>query len=334
MKVAHQRKSIPILALTLMISLLGASCIFPYEALGLWPENKSQEKPLVQIQLSPPPEILPDETHNLENGLALQQVGQSHLNQDGAATPFQPLDHSVSPTITSTPTITATLPPGTQPITPTNTATPSITPTVTYTATITPMLPPGTQPITPTYSATRTLTPTATSTLTPTHTATPTHTQQASPPPPPTATNTAAPTAPPSCDPSGNGSFESALIGLINAERQARGAGTLSSQSQLTTAARNHSADMACNAFFSHTGSDGSLPWDRASALGYSYSTIAENIFAGSSSAQAAFDAWMNSSGHRDNMLDPNYIEIGVGYRYWSDSPYGAYTTAVFARPR
>jgi uncharacterized protein YkwD len=124
------------------------------------------------------------------------------------------------------------------------------------------------------------------------------------------------------------------LIGLINQERQDRSLGTLSTQGQLTTAARNHSADMACNSFFSHTGSDGLLPWDRVSALGYSYSAIAENIFAGSSNAQTAFDAWMNSLGHRDNMLNPTYTEIGIGYRYWADSPYDAYTTAVFARPR
>ncbi len=76
------------------------------------------------------------------------------------------------------------------------------------------------------------------------------------------------------------------------------------------------------------------MPWDRVTALGYGYSAIAENIFAGSSNAQTAFDAWMNSTGHRDNMLNPAYTEIGIGYRYWADSPYGAYTTAVFAHPR
>jgi len=91
---------------------------------------------------------------------------------------------------------------------------------------------------------------------------------------------------------------------------------------------------MACGDFFAHTGSDGSQPWDRAAAQGYSYSAIAENIFAGSSSAQTAFDAWMGSSGHRDNMLNGNYTEIGVGYAYWAGSSYGAYTTAVFGRPR
>ncbi len=162
----------------------------------------------------------------------------------------------------------------------------------------------------------------------------PTETQEGSPPPPPTFTNTAAPTAPPSCDPASNGSVESALITLINQERLGRGLTALSPQGQLATAARDHSADMACNSFFSHTGSDGPLPWDRVSALGYSYAAIAENIFAGSSNAQIAFDAWMNSPGHRENMLNPTYTEIGIGYRYWADSPYGAYTTAVLARPR
>lgn len=99
-------------------------------------------------------------------------------------------------------------------------------------------------------------------------------------------------------------------------------------------AARDHSVDMACNGFFAHTGSDGSLPWDRVSALGYNYSAIAENIFAGSSNAQTAFNAWLSSPGHSDNMLNPTYTEIGIGYRAWTDSPYGAYTTAVFALPQ
>lgn len=142
------------------------------------------------------------------------------------------------------------------------------------------------------------------------------------------------PTQPVSCNPSGNAGFESALIGLINQERQNRGIASLNAQGQLTTAARNHSADMACNDFVSHTGSDGSLPWDRVAALGYAYAAIAENIYAGSSDPQAAFNGWMNSSGHRDNMLNPAYTEIGIGYMYWAGSSYGAYVTAVFARPR
>lgn len=165
--------------------------------------------------------------------------------------------------------------------------------------------------------------------------AVPTATQAAATPtatvvsPSPIPTNT----VPAVCSPAGSDGFESTLIGLINQERRNRGIAELQAQGQLTTAARLHSADMGCNDFVSHTGSDGSMPWDRAAGQGYIYSAIAENIFAGSSSAQTAFNAWMGSQGHRDNMLNPTYTEIGIGYRYWAGSTYGAYVTAVFARP-
>lgn len=159
----------------------------------------------------------------------------------------------------------------------------------------------------------------------------PTNTQ---PPPPntpvPQPTNTPVPQ---SCSPSGNNSFESQLINLINQERTSRGIGTLSANSQLTTAALNHSEDMACNDFFSHTGSNGSTPWARMAAAGYSGSAMAENIAAGQGSAQQVFDGWMNSSGHRDNMLNPTYTQIGMGYRYTNTSTYGSYTTATFGSP-
>ena len=304
--------------LALLISLIGAGCSFSFESLGLKPGSALPENPSVAIQLSPPAEILPDLHNSLDDARGLQLAGEITIDIEASPTPFLPFDASASPTLTSTPT---------------STFTPSPSPTVTWTVTITLTMPPATQPNTATHTATRTNTPAPW--FTPTHTASPTKTELVSTvPPPPTATDTPAPTAPAPCDPDGDGSFESALIGLINQERQARGLDQLSSQSQIATAARNHSADMACNGFFSHTGSDGTLPWDRASALGYNYSAIAENIFAGSSNAQTAYNAWMNSPGHRDNMLNPTYSEIGIGYRYLAGSPYGAYTTAVFARPR
>jgi uncharacterized protein YkwD len=106
--------------------------------------------------------------------------------------------------------------------------------------------------------------------------------------------------------------------------------------SQLTAAARQHSRDMACNNFFSHYGSDGSSPFDRIAWSGFSYSAAAENIYAGSgsyNSPQQAFNGWMNSSGHRTNMLNPTYTHIGVGYIYNANSTYGGYFTANFARP-
>lgn len=155
---------------------------------------------------------------------------------------------------------------------------------------------------------------------------------------PPTETSlptTATPAS--SCAAVGNESFESALLSLINAERQDRGLHAYRLQSQLQSAARVHSQDMACNAFLSHTGSDGSSVRDRVEREGYDWSWIGENIFAtGDISAgapQRAFDWWMNSAPHRANLLSPNYTEIGLGYRYLSGSGYGGYFTAVFARP-
>lgn len=94
---------------------------------------------------------------------------------------------------------------------------------------------------------------------------------------------------------------------------------------------------MACNDYFSHTGSDGSSVADRVEAEGYSWSWVGENIFAtsvsSSAAAQQAFDAWMDSSGHRANILSDQFTEIGIGYVYSSESAYGSYFTAVFARP-
>ncbi len=224
------------------------------------------------------------------------------------------------------------------------TPTPSLTPTFTITPTFT-----------STHTPTATATATATGTLTPTQTHTPTRTPtntKTSPPPtvtdppaptatnPPTNTPTPSGTPPPtntpdpSCSPGGNSSYESTLLSLINQERNGQGLPSYSSDSRLVAAARGHSADMACNEFFSHTGSDGSSSGDRATAQGYSWSWVGENIFAGSSATpQDAFDWWMNSGPHRANLLNSNYQDIGIGYVYLAGSPYGGYFTAVFARP-
>jgi uncharacterized protein YkwD len=147
----------------------------------------------------------------------------------------------------------------------------------------------------------------------------------------------ATPTEERDCAPSGNSSFETVLLGLINAERESRGLHAYRLQSQLQSAARRHSRDMACNAFVSHTGSDGSSVRDRVEEEGYDWSWIGENIFAtgdtSSAAPQRAFEWWMNSAPHRANLLSPNYTEIGIGVVYLSGSGYGGYFTAVFARP-
>lgn len=126
---------------------------------------------------------------------------------------------------------------------------------------------------------------------------------------------------------------------MINKERKDRGLPALSQHSSLRQAARRHSQDMACNDHFSHTGTDGSTLGSRLLDAGYSYSWAAENIGASSSqsfSAQSVVTMWMNSPGHRKNILSENAKHIGVGFRYVDDSDsgdYDAYYTADFARP-
>jgi uncharacterized protein YkwD len=75
----------------------------------------------------------------------------------------------------------------------------------------------------------------------------------------------------------------------------------------------------------SHTGSDGSSPFDRIRRYGYNYRRAAENVAAGYSSAQDVMRGWMNSSGHRANILNPRYRDIGIGdasgnKRYWTET--------------
>ena len=125
------------------------------------------------------------------------------------------------------------------------------------------------------------------------------------------------------------------MVNLINQERQAQGLAPLQVHNALQTAARGHSQDMACNDFFGHTGSDGSTPWDRAVRAGYNPTFIGENLYMGSGSynqPQAVVQAWLNSPEHRDIMLAPEPIHLGVGYIYNPATGLG-YVTAMFGKP-
>lgn len=122
------------------------------------------------------------------------------------------------------------------------------------------------------------------------------------------------------------------VVDLTNQHRIAAGCAPLTISPQLTSAAAAHSQDMAKNNFFSHTGSDGSTPWDRIRRTGYTYSTAAENIAAGYRTAEQVVQGWYNSEGHRRNMLNCNLREIGVAYA--DGGSYGRYWTQVFATPR
>lgn len=122
------------------------------------------------------------------------------------------------------------------------------------------------------------------------------------------------------------------VVDLTNQRRVAAGCAPLSVSPQLTSAAAAHSQDMARNNFFSHTGSDGSTPWDRIRRTGYMFSAAAENIAAGYRTAEQVVQGWYNSEGHRRNMLNCNLREIGVAYA--DGGSFGRYWTQVFATPR
>jgi uncharacterized protein YkwD len=109
-------------------------------------------------------------------------------------------------------------------------------------------------------------------------------------------------------------SIEQQVIDLTNEQRQQHGCAALALSGKLSSAASAHSQDMALNDLFSHTGSNGSTMVSRVVATGYRYSQLAENLAAGAATAEDVVASWMNSSGHRANILNCNLHELGVGY--------------------
>jgi uncharacterized protein YkwD len=129
--------------------------------------------------------------------------------------------------------------------------------------------------------------------------------------PAPTATPTPAPTETPA--PSAPTAEVAAVVALTNAERAAAGCSPLVVDDRLTAAAQLHSEDMLAQDYFDHTSLDGRSPWDRAAAQGYP-SPSGENIAKGQRTAEEVVRAWMESPGHRANILNCDSREIGVGY--------------------
>lgn len=112
------------------------------------------------------------------------------------------------------------------------------------------------------------------------------------------------------------------LVALVNSERAEAGCAALTVNDKLTKAAQDHSQDMADQRNLSHTGSDGSSLTDRYARVGYSWSAAGENIASGYTTPQSVMDGWMASSGHRANILNCAFKEIGVGFAesgsYWT----------------
>ena len=138
----------------------------------------------------------------------------------------------------------------------------------------------------------------------------------------------------PSTAPAPSGGVTTQVVTLTNAERAKAGCGPLTVNATLTAVAQAHSQDMATNNYFDHNSQDGRTPFDRMTAAGYRYSTAAENIAAGQRTPQDVMTAWMNSPGHRANILNCALKQIGVGYATGSSSQYGVYWTQDFGTPR
>ncbi|MFF3751597.1 CAP domain-containing protein [Streptomyces sp. NPDC002018] len=118
------------------------------------------------------------------------------------------------------------------------------------------------------------------------------------------------------------------VLALTNAERTAAGLRPLADDPRLAAAAQAYSADMAARAFYAHTSPEGLAPWDRAAAAGAPHRGIGENIACGQRSPREVVRGWMNSPGHRANILKPGFTHLGVGFA--GGGPAGTYWTQLF----
>ena len=105
------------------------------------------------------------------------------------------------------------------------------------------------------------------------------------------------------------------VVSLTNDERAKAGCAALATNTNLNVVAQEHASDMAVNNYFSHNSQNGDTPFDRMRAAGASGSGyMAENIAWGQTSPEQVVQAWMNSAGHRKNILNCNLKRIGIGY--------------------
>ena len=117
-------------------------------------------------------------------------------------------------------------------------------------------------------------------------------------------------------------SYESEVIRLVNEIRTERGLKPLTYDWQLSRVARYKSEDMRANRYFSHQSPTYGTPFQMIKSFGISYKSAGENIAKGYRTPKAVVDGWMNSSGHRANILNASFTHIGVGYvadgNYWT----------------
>ncbi|MEU2353084.1 sigma-70 family RNA polymerase sigma factor [Streptomyces misionensis] len=154
--------------------------------------------------------------------------------------------------------------------------------------------------------------PGKTASATPTRKSTPT--PHRSTPPPPARTTAPRPPAP-------SGTVGQ-VVALVNQERAKAGCSPLTEDPRLDRAAQAHSDDMAARHFFDHVNPDGADPGQRITAAGYRWSAYGENIAMGQQTPASVMNSWMNSSGHRANILNCSFKNIGVGVHNGTGGPW------------
>ncbi|MFE3522193.1 CAP domain-containing protein [Streptomyces sp. NPDC059161] len=126
----------------------------------------------------------------------------------------------------------------------------------------------------------------------------------------------------PSADvPSAEVSAAATVVSLVNQQRAQVGCMPVQADAALASLATAFSDDMAARGFFDHTDPDGKTPWDRAAKAGIQ-GLGGENIARGQADAKAVMDAWMNSPGHRANILNCEYKSLGVGVHFGPGGPW------------
>ncbi len=123
-------------------------------------------------------------------------------------------------------------------------------------------------------------------------------------------------------------SREEIILDIVNEERAKLGVAPLVLNATMNKAAALRAQEITT--LFSHTRPDGTDCFTVYSEFNISYRTAGENIAAGNSTAAATAQQWINSQGHYENMIDPNYTEMGVGYAYSANSQYGHYWVQIF----
>ncbi len=125
--------------------------------------------------------------------------------------------------------------------------------------------------------------------------------------------------------------LESEVVRLVNTERTKRGLQPLGQNWELSRVARYKCNDMVKKGYFAHESPTYGSPFKMMESFGIRFSAGAENIAKGQKNPQEVMNSWMNSAGHRSNIISPAYGEIGVGAA--KDSNGNLYWTQMFIKP-